>query len=209
MTINGPYTGSLSAAANANYGSVSASAEVTATQSIGFNVHATASFLDTLTLLGGSGNGSIGYVFDGEITNISDFPNGFTFQQDALTPEGLKLFTNRVNFPFQYHTAFYQFSFGVPFTIQVSANAQTVGVGDRFGEGSVSVFLDGITVLDQNGSPFTGYTIESESGATYPLPEPSSLLLLGTLTAFLGGMMYRTRNRWFKGDSTVCDLKLH
>src|SRR5215831_10479246 len=120
MTVLGSYTGFLTAAANANYGSVSASTQVRATLPVGFNVKATASFLDTLTLLGGSGNGSIGYVFDGKITNISDFPNGFTFQQDALTPEGFQLLSNAVNFPFQYHTAFYQFSFGVPFTIQVS-----------------------------------------------------------------------------------------
>ena len=54
-----PYTGVMTMIASASYGSVSALAEVSAIQDIGSFAEASASFTDTLTVLGSSGDGYI------------------------------------------------------------------------------------------------------------------------------------------------------
>ena len=183
--------------ASASYGSISALAEEFSTQDVGFAEYAFASFTDTLTVLGGSGDGYISYDFDGAFSTISDFTQGgLSFQQNSFPGENFTVIEQgRLNGSYQYETALYPFVFGVPFTVQVSVGANTVGIDDGGGIGMFTASLDGITVLDQNHDPFTGYTITSQSGATYPLPEPSSIALLGTLTALLGGLSYKKSRR--------------
>jgi hypothetical protein len=189
-----PANTSLSAQANSAYGSLFATVTAHMNPVGQFNVHADATFLDTLTLMGGVGNGEISFGFDGTVTNITDIASTVTFQKDAGTPQVLSFGnTNILDKPFQFQTAFYSFSYGVPFTIQTSADARTVGNGDGFGTSTLDAELDKIFVLDQNGSPFFGYSITSQSGTAYPLPEPSSFDLLGTLAALVGGLRLKLR----------------
>src|ERR1043166_2692024 len=51
---------------------------------------ATATFVDTLTVSGGSGTGYISYFLDGSITSLTQIgTNGFMFQQGTSAPEGI------------------------------------------------------------------------------------------------------------------------
>ena len=187
-----PYSATLTADATASYGSLFAHAEITSTADIAFNVQASASFSDTLTVTGFAGNGHIDYIFDGTFTGISDFGQVFDFQQGAFAPVGFNSGNfNQVNVPFQFQTPAYPFTFGSPFTIQASVNATAVGLDDQFGKGIFDVSLRQIDVSDQNFTPLESFSVSAQSGAQYPTPEPSSLLLLATLAALLGGLIYK------------------
>ena len=180
-----PYTGSAFANANASYGHVFSKVGVTATEPIGFDMDATASFLDTLTVLGGSGNGYIDYTFTGSLTTVILSASGFTFQQNAFPQE---TFFPAVNgtIPVNYETSLYPFTYGVPFTIQVAAIAQAIGPGDESGNGLADISLDHLSVFNQSLNPIGSFSIASDSGTAYSTkPEPSSIVLLGTLTTFV------------------------
>jgi hypothetical protein len=192
ILLGNPVTAFVTLRGSADYGG-SVFVDATAYSPYGnFQVEANSGFSDTLTIFGGSGNGYISYLVDGTIINIADFGgSGFLINGQGLSAMG----SENAHFSFHYQTAFAEFTFGVPFGIGMSAFASTGAGFGGFGEGLAEANIDGITILDQNQEPFTDYTIESASGATYPLPEPSSVVLLGTLAALLGGMSYKKIRR--------------
>ncbi|HEY7333366.1 MAG TPA: PEP-CTERM sorting domain-containing protein [Bryobacteraceae bacterium] len=195
LAPGGPFTISAGGSATAAYGSLFATVNASVNPTSNgpglsdFLGQASASFDDTLTVFGGTGLGYISYAFNGSITSITQTPgNQFTVQQGNLPPGGfgIQTFSNGFNQPFNYQTPFYAFTFGVPFTLNVEAQAFTQSApGDGFGTGSVRVNLSGITVVGPRRQPVS-FTIASKSGAVYATPEPSSLLLTATLAGLVG-----------------------
>ncbi len=92
----------------------------------------------------------------------------------------------------RYTTGPIPFTFGVPIPVQASLSlilgvnygAVITTPGDLFDsqgfiDFSNTASLSAIEVLDAQGSAVPGFTVSSESGAVYPVPEPSTLALLG------------------------------
>jgi hypothetical protein len=197
---NFPYSGSIGGNAFASYNGLFAGTlfSATPTADIGSYATATAASLDTLTVLGGSGTGYIRFLYDGFITSISWLDQTFTFQDDSNPVESYDccFMANVINHPFFYQTLLYPFTFGVPFTITVSANAFELGtVGDNSGRGSVEVNFVDLNIFDQNQSPDENAYVVSDSGTNYATPEPTSFVLLGTLLGASACLRFRKRSR--------------
>lgn len=93
--IGGPFQGvsakvAVSGSADASYGALFVTVSTLMNPEGGWMEHATASFSDALTILGGSGTGYISYLFDGSFTSITDPGGGTSFgvQQDGLSGGG-------------------------------------------------------------------------------------------------------------------------
>lgn len=80
-----------------------------------------------------------------------------------------------------------QFSSQVVFNMfDLADGANASGISDF----SSTAILSGIEVYDSSGNLVSGWTVSSESGTVYPVPEPISMLVLG---AGVLGLMRRRR----------------
>lgn len=154
------------------------------------DVSADASFVDELTISGGSGTGYVQYSMVGYAIREMNFAPYFRVTQDSflIGVEDLLVTGN-----FNYTTLQYPFTWGQPFTLSVTASLNDDLPGES-GSGLLTVDHYGVSVFDSAGHPVTDYTLTSLSGSSYPIiPEPSTLALLGI---GLGGLIgYRRKAR--------------
>jgi hypothetical protein len=199
LTIPSPGEGGIVASASAAYASISVEARGN-TGELQWRVgscctmgrlddnpqsSASASFQDTITILGGVGSGTLEAIGSlGFFVQPDDGPRGITDLSFGVGTAGQFL-----NFAAGDHSASFDlltpFAFGVPFNISGNASASAgdyqpndPNVGAEYARSSVS--FSSLLVFDANGQPLSGYTYSSASEARYPLqagtfvPEPKT-----------------------------------
>jgi hypothetical protein len=114
-----------------------------------------------------------------------------TFPAETLDCCGIDV----LNHPFLFQTMLYPFTFGVPFTIELSATANLLASPGEMGRATVNVDFDGLQILDQNHNPDENAYIVSDSGETYSSPEPASFFLSGTLIGAFVCFRFRSKTR--------------
>ena len=155
--------------------------------------YAVAEFTDTLTVSGGTGVGHIQYFFnyftyaDGGLATPNPCQESGTLamtsnsQQEGDVFAGLcDVFAGLPHFHDQGYGSFFtdpfNFQFGVPFAIDVTASTGPIAELDS-GQGRLTLALDGIRIFDSLGHRIP-VRITSQSGTLYPVPEPGSWILL-------------------------------
>lgn len=187
------------ASAEATYGILKASAEITKGPAIEpFNfATGSARFADTLTISGGTGTADISFAFqlDGLLQDINAGESRAQVEFTVFLPETFQLYNetffvesgNSRAIDDLLVTPDFIFDYDVPFQFQVDLIAR-VSL-EESDDGSASSQFDNTAVLtgltvSSGGVPVSGATISTSSGTNYPIPEPASglMLLLGTWT---------------------------
>ena len=179
-------TGTASGFAWANYGILGAQATGTGNDDI---ADSAACFDDVLSIIGGpsSGPGSIDFLFTvtGAIDQTTPSTtggsasarlragsSGGTFSDTTFTVANPTVGGQAtIN---QQVTASLSISFGTTIDLAVALEAETDKIADV--DFSTTAILSGIVVSNSLGQPISA-TVVGQSGTTYPIPEPSGLLL--------------------------------
>lgn len=115
-------------------------------------------------------------------------------QQDGQPPSQDILGNEDFIGTIEYVTQAYPITSGIPFSLTVSAVAETDGEGGR-GTSFIDLSLEGISITDAQGDP-EAYILASSSGTVYPtVPEPNSAALLGLALAVMTLCQFRKRLR--------------
>jgi len=195
VTLNcGPIEGG---SAHASFGSLGASAFGA---SGGAGASANSSFIDMITITGGTGRGT--YSFDASLdaTFVGD-GGSLTFRMgsisETVTRSGGVVSETIASAP-------RSFIFGVPFQFTGSLDLFAVSLGGTdFAEVDAAhtgkVVLGSFQVFDDGGAPVTGFQLTSQSGTDYNaapgggVPEPASWALMILGAGLAGGALRRRR----------------
>jgi hypothetical protein len=181
-------TGQARSFARVAYGSVAVSTATWTTGSdsspwAAFDIAASGGFTDQVTVLG-IDSGFVQYHVRGIGAAMTDPPGEpvyFQLQHGGKAAEGLEFYTGAINGEYDYTSALYPFTGGIPFEIQLWARAGTYGVGDLCGGSYVTAELYRIDVFNSNKQPAPARLV-SQAKASYAVPEPGSFLM------FAGGI---------------------
>jgi hypothetical protein len=181
------------ASAHASYGLLSAQTQVAA-QGAAFTLNrglAEASFSDLLTISGTIGDGFVVYTYalTGSAAGEAD---AHLFLRHASDPD--EELAGEVVASAVFDSLPHHFTFGQPFltgaSILVAASLGEGESGAAWADFSAGAALTHIRVFDAQMRPIDGWTIDSQSGTSYPVPAPGTGLL------FLGAAMGRQRRRF-------------
>ncbi|MCB1278493.1 MAG: PEP-CTERM sorting domain-containing protein [Prosthecobacter sp.] len=209
----GPLSGSLSqytttATATADFGSLLVSSITNTTiGDASASTSAKAGWVDSLTIVGGSGLGSLKLYFSlsgslaaangGDSSNaqanyvLSGAVNGNSFSrfgQEISSPASSGFLGDAMT---DFNVSGLNFTFGTPFDLNFSLEAYSSysgSVAASSGSASASnlqLTLTGIEVYDQFNGLVSSPGIGSDSGIAYGVPEPSRVLLLASGTTSL------------------------
>ena len=192
------------ASASASYGSVGAQVTIHEDAFGGsrrFLALAESYMLDNITITGPTGTGSIRFEVGLHGTASTTLPGivdpdiQFVFiANSGAAGSRIQIDSQRDGFPSTTFTSpDLAYNFGDPITINMILSATLLQFADVIG--TVPLIADvgygstasvtGFTVLDEQGLPVNNYSIQSQSGAVYPVvvPEP------GTACLLLGGLL--------------------
>jgi hypothetical protein len=187
-----PMVGGAGGGASARYGAVTAFASAASIASQGGGANTTAMFDDSLLIHQGPGSGGFVQLEVGCGASVS---SGASVSGSGDLA-GELFYCDEINSGAQ-QTIVAPFLYDVPIDLSMQVSARAFGFGHSGSGGSISLWVQGISLLDENSNPLSDYRYFTESGEYYGLdaasfqtPEPSTVVL--TL-AGLGALAFRGR----------------
>lgn len=198
----GPLNGSLthystSSTATANFGSLLVNTAASGVSDEALSTNSKAGWVDSLTILGSSGSGTLKLYFalSGSMTavdggggsvavttyNVTGDVNGNVFARTGAEHSSAGLIGNALS---DFNVTTGTFTFGTPFNFDVNllgAASYSGNLAAGSGTSSASnlqLTLTGIEVYDQFNVLVSSPDISSTSGTVYGVPEPSRVMLL-------------------------------